>query len=108
MTLAAQLVSDLPTVFFNTDDFAVSVTYTHTGSAAQSIKAVVDYGTPEPMQGMDAFNTDAMMDIMASDVPIVTQGDVVVIGTTGTWDVISAEIIGDGLMWSCRISRRNR
>jgi hypothetical protein len=107
MTLASQIASDLDAVFFNTDDFATAVTYTHAGGSAQSIKALIDYGNPSPMEGMDALNTDAMMDIKVSDVPVVTPGDAIVIGA-GTWNVIYANLIGDGLMWQCHISRRNR
>jgi hypothetical protein len=107
MTLAAQITSDLSPIFFNTDDFAVTVSYTPSGGGAQSIKALLDYGDPAAMQGMDALNTDAIMDIMASDIPTVTAGDTVTIGSD-SWQVIYAKLIDDGLVWRCYISRRTR
>jgi hypothetical protein len=101
------MTADLSTVFFNTSDFAVAISYTASGGSAQSINALIDYGDPGPMEGMDALNTDAMMDIMASDVPVVTPGDSVGIGSE-TWNVIFARLMDDGLIWRCHISRRNR
>ena len=41
MTLAAQLVADLPTVFFNADDFGVAITYRRGGSAV-ALTAIVE------------------------------------------------------------------
>jgi hypothetical protein len=41
MTLAAQLAEDLPTVFFNADDFGVAITYRRGGSAV-SLTAIVE------------------------------------------------------------------
>lgn len=41
MTLAADILTDL-TAFFNTDEFAVSATYTPSGGAAKTIKVIWD------------------------------------------------------------------
>ena len=41
MTLAAQLAADLPTVFFNADDFGVAITYRRGGSAV-ALTAIVE------------------------------------------------------------------
>lgn len=41
MTLAADLLTDL-TVFFNSDEFAVSATYTPSGGSAKTIKVIWD------------------------------------------------------------------
>lgn len=41
MTLASQIVSDVEDVFFNTSDFAVSVTYTR-GASSVTLTAIVE------------------------------------------------------------------
>lgn len=110
MTLASQMASDLNTVFFNTGDFAMAITYTPAGGPAKSIKAIIDYGDAGSMEGMDALNTDAMMDIMADPVngiSMVLVGDKVAVGAE-SWQVMFARIIDDGPIWRCRISRINR
>ena len=52
MTFKDQMANDLDNVFFNTDEFAVEVVYTPKATGVgQSIKALVDYGLPENIQG---------------------------------------------------------
>jgi len=107
MTLASQMISDLTTVFFNTDEFAVAGTYTPPSGAAVSIEVLPDYGVGSPMEGMDTLHTSAIFDIMKSDVALVVVGGVIVIGSD-TWDVVYAELVDDGLIWRCNVSRRTR
>jgi len=112
MTLKTQIAADLNTVFFNTDDFADSVTYTPAGGTAKTIKAIIDYGVPDEsgLSGMDAMNTEAEMEIQAdatNGIAQVAVNDAVTIGTD-TWRVIYARKIDDGLIWRCRISRSTR
>ena len=109
MTLNAQITADL-SMFFNTDDFGVAVTYTPVGGAGVSRIVIITYGEGEDYQGADALNIEAIMEILAnstSGVATVGVGDSVTIGTE-TWKVIGAEKVSDGLIWSCIISRMNR
>lgn len=109
MTFKTQLTTDLA-VFFNTDEFAESVTYTPSGGTAKVINAIVTYGEGEEYKGADAYNIEATMEIQANatnGIATVGVGDSITIGTD-TWKVIDAKKISDGLMWSCIISRMNR
>jgi hypothetical protein len=97
-------------VFFNTDEFAESVTYTPSGGAGTTIKAIIDYGSGENYRGADALHTEGVMLIQANatyGVETVAVGDTVTIDTE-SWRVVDAEKIDDGLIWRCLISRINR
>lgn len=90
------------------DKFKTDVAYTPSGGQAKTVSAVITYGSqPGKGRGSDAYNTDAVMEIMVSEVPLVANGDMVVTGS-GTWDVVYAGPLDDGLIWRCEISRRNR
>lgn len=110
MTLKEQIAADLNTIFFNTGEFAETVTYTPVVGAAKVIKAVVTYGDGDGLNGADAFNVVASMEIMADAANGIAQpaaGDRVSIGATD-WVVGFAALIDDGLVWQCSISRLNR
>jgi uncharacterized alkaline shock family protein YloU len=108
MTLKAQIAADLDAIFYNTDDFAETVTYTPLDSGVGvDVKAIVDYGKGIDSQGADALNTDATMRIQVSSVDIVIPGDGVTIGNE-TWQVLDAHLIDDGLEWEVIISRITR
>ena len=57
MTLAAQIVADVPTVFFNTSDFAVAITYTR-GSNSASLVAIVSDEQAENLTDLGATRID--------------------------------------------------
>jgi hypothetical protein len=112
MTLKAQIAADLNAVYFDAAAFAETVTYTPVGGAAQTIKAIIDYGVPDEsgLAGMDAVNTDAELWLQAdatNGIASVAVNDAVTIGSE-TWRVIYARKIDDGLIWRCRISRSTR
>jgi len=112
MTLKTQIAADLNTVFFNTDDFADTVTYTPVSGTGKTIKAIIDYGVPDEsgLAGMDAVNTDAELWLQAdatNGIASVAVNDAVTIGSE-TWRVIYARKVDDGLIWRCRISRSTR
>jgi hypothetical protein len=106
MTFKAQLVTDLD-VFYNTDEFAETVTYRPSGYTAVSIPAIIDYGKGFESEGSDSLNTNATIRIRVSDIATVAPGDEVTIGA-GSWRVMDAKIISDGLEWEAVISRMNR
>jgi hypothetical protein len=104
MTFKTQLASDLASVFFNTDEFAESVTYTRDGYFPETVKAIIDYGQGEEYQGSDSYGVNATMNVMVSEIETVTNKDTVVIGTD-TWGVIGARKINDGLEWEIQINK---
>lgn len=101
MTLSDQLTTDLA-VFFNTDEFARSVTY-----AGNAIDALVVYD-----ENLDAAGSrgSAMarghLVVKVSDVPAPVYRDTVVIGSD-TWRVRRI-IYGDGQIWKLEIYRDQR
>lgn len=109
MTLKDQMAADLANIFFNPADFAETVAYTPAGGQAKSIAAVITYGDPEEsgLSGMDALNTEAMLEIMADATNGIAVGEQVAIGAE-TWRVLYGHKGEDGLTWRCRISRSTR
>ena len=99
MTFKDQLTTDL-SVFFNTDEFAQTVTYKGT-----PIAAIVDYGENPGKEG-DALITLGTLTVKASDVPSPAYRDTVVIGSN-TWRVRGV-ISGDGYIWKLSIYRGER
>lgn len=102
MTLAEQLTTDL-SVFFDTDDFATTITYNGT-----DILALVDYGLDS-----DGDNArTARIVVKASDVPAPAYRDTVVISGT-TWRVFrdpdkEVAVKGDGQVWEMSLIRDER
>ena len=103
MTIGADDLS----IFYNTDDFAVDVTYTPSGGEAKTIPAIIDYGRGDEYQGSNSYGINATMQIQASGddgIASVTNRDTVTIGTE-TWAVIGARKINDGLEWEVEINK---
>ncbi len=61
MPLADRIQTDLETVFFNTDEFAKTVDYTHKSSGVvKTIKAIVNYGAAnDGLQHGHGFESDS-------------------------------------------------
>lgn len=99
MTLAAQITSDLATVF-DTDEFAQAVTYNGT-----SINAIVDYGEDQDTNDADSI-TKATIFVKVSNVTLPVYRDTVIINSI-TWEVLNiAE--GDGYIWKLNLYRDER
>lgn len=105
MTLKTQMQADLASVFYNTDDFAETVTYTPAGGAGISVVAIIDYGRDDE-DGADDLGQNAKIRIMVSSVATVTAGDTITIGAN-TWEVHYARLSEDGLEWIADISKRS-
>lgn len=102
MTLKSQLSSDLP-VFFNTDDFAETVTYN-----SVDIPAIVDYGVEK--SGENARTAHII--IKQSDVANPAYRDTVVIDSA-TWRVFrdpnkEVAVKGEGNVWELSLVRDER
>jgi hypothetical protein len=94
------LEDDLDDVFYNTDEFAETVTY-----AGKSIAARLFYGTGDEHKGYDDFDVRAVIKFKKKDVAAVLTGDTILIGTQN-WEVIGATLSKDGLEWEAMINRR--
>ncbi len=100
MTLKSQILSDLP-VFFNTDDFAETITYN-----GVSIKAIVDYGEYYGDETGRRNAARANITVRHSDVSTPAYDDSVIIDGT-TWRVFNIEE-GDGYTWSLNLISSER
>ena len=78
MTLAADILTDLAS-FFNTDEFAVSATYTPAGGVATTIKVIWDKMDGAAL-GMDGTRITCLA--KTSDVSAAKPKDTIVIGGT--------------------------
>lgn len=78
MTLKTDMASDLTNVFFNTDEFAVSATYTPSGGAAKTINVlfVKEYFAELGAEGYRYAIEAITSDVAAAkvDEPIVIEG----------------------------------
>jgi nitrogen regulatory protein PII len=102
MTLRAIIAADLDDVFFDVDEFAESITYNGT-----TIMAIVEYGK---QRAKDAIVFDAEILVKASDVPIPTYRDTVVIDGV-TFKVLQdaeSQPSGDGFTWRIPVMRNER
>jgi len=75
MTLKTQIASDL-SIFFDTDEFAETISYTPMDDAARNITAIVDRTSPgqEPyIRGHDTATCE--ITVKASDMPTPQLGD---------------------------------
>lgn len=95
-TLVDIIQSDLDDVFFDTDEFAQSVTYNGT-----SIDALVEYGVDLTQSFNDGWQKSGAslvtIEVKASDVPSPAYQDAVIIGAT-TYAVSNVKS-GDGYTW---------
>ena len=83
MTLKADILTDLDDVFYDTDEFAETVSYTPSGGDAVSLTILRDEQDPSIMA--DAPPGDEMIiRVKASDVSSPQRGDVFLIDTE-TW-----------------------
>ena len=81
MSFKDQLISDL-SIFFNTDEFAETVSYTPKGDIARDITGVVERGNPfqEPyVRGEETATCEIM--VQASEVSNPQHGDIFTIPT---------------------------
>ena len=106
MTLATQMTTDLA-AFFNTSDFAESVTYTAKGGAGTTIKVILaeEDGT---LQGATAPGDNMVVWAKYSDISNPQRGDTFTINSA-TWYAV--EILGGGRgesVWRIRVSRSLR
>ena len=88
MTLAAQLAADLPTVFFNADDFGVAITYRRGGSAV-SLTAIVETDITEMLTttgvtqvATRSYQVIASQLILGASVVLPLPGDTITEGAT--------------------------
>lgn len=102
MAFSDALTNDLAT-FYNTDEFAVTVTYDGT-----SITADVMYGDSgkDRDYNKDFSVTKAVLRVKQSDVTNPAYRDTVIIGSN-TW-YVQREIQGDGYDWVIGIERAER
>lgn len=101
MTFSTQLTTDL-SVFFNTDEFAQSVTY-----AGSAIDALVLFGENLDAAGSrESAQANGHLVVKVSDVAAPAYRDAVVIGSV-TWRVRRI-IYGDGQVWKLEIYRDQR
>ena len=71
-------------IFFNTDDFASSATYTVQGGSAATIKGIYDNGYNEVDLGgtVAVSSTDPQFTCRTDDVGSASEGDAIVINST--------------------------
>jgi hypothetical protein len=102
MAFSDMITTDLD-VFFNTSEFAQSVTY-----AGATITAIVDYGKTFSHAG--SVVNGAMLTVKVSDVAAPDYYDAITINGV-SWKVFqeeSTEIKGDGHVWEIPIYRNER
>ena len=86
MTLKTQLTSDI-SAFFNTDEFAESITYTAKGKSGASIDAIVirDASLQEPyVRGSETATCEIIVKI--SDVATPQHGDTFTLNDSEIWE----------------------
>lgn len=86
MTLKSQLTDDLST-FFNTDEFAETVSYTPIGGLATDITAIPERGNPfqEPyVRGEETATCE--ITVMRSEVSNPQYGDIFTFASSEVWE----------------------
>ncbi|MFA5387209.1 MAG: hypothetical protein WC322_02325 [Candidatus Paceibacterota bacterium] len=86
MTLKADMLTDLDDVFFDTDEFAYSATYTPSGGEAATITYIEEETDPAIMEDIPPGDAKIII-IKASDVSSPERGDTVTIGSD-TWYLV--------------------
>jgi len=107
MSLKTDMLADLDDVFFNTNEFAETVTYTPYGGTAGSIAAIPEDIDPSIMDVPPAGDS-MLLTVKVSDVPNPLRGDTFLIGTE-TWHLVKN--LGGGAyarIWSLVISRSGK
>ena len=102
MTLKEQITADM-TVFFDTDEFAQTITYNGT-----DIPALVEYGEDLDMEGgaTGSLLARAIITLRVADVPAPAYRDEVVIGSMA-WRVLTVDG-GDDYTWRLNLFRDER
>lgn len=104
-TLKTQMTNDL-SIFFDTDDFADTVTYN-----GVSIPAIVDYGKRQDGRENDGQDRQTVMATIAVKVASVASPayrDTVVIGSSTYRVMKPLPLRGDGYIWVLAIERDER
>ncbi len=83
MSFKTQMVSDL-SVFFETDEFAESVTYTPYSGSAQTIDAIVQYGPDEAEKASMVYDI-VKVRVKASDVSQPVYMDKITLSNGENW-----------------------
>lgn len=99
-------IADLAAMF---DDSAWPITYTAPGEDAQETRAVLEHGKGEEFEGADRYNVSAICWLERKGdygIETVAHGAEIAV-STATWEIIDAEIVGDGFLWRCVINRIN-
>ena len=78
MTLATDIASDLSEVFYDTDEFAMSATYTPSGGSAAAVSVIKEEANPAIMDPPPPGDT-LIIRAMASEVADPARGDTFVI-----------------------------
>lgn len=85
------------TVFFDTDEFAVSATYTPAGGAAATVNGIFDNGYDEPALGLAGIAARGpAFTCRAADVAANPEGDALVVNGTA-YTIAVAEPDGTGV-----------
>lgn len=79
MTLKAQMLVDVESVFFNTDEFAADATYTPRDGDAVLITIMKESSDQTIMVGYNPASDSMVINVMASEVPTPQRGDVFVV-----------------------------
>lgn len=106
MTLKADMTTDL-TTFFNTDEFAESVTYTATGGTAKTITVILDKENPT-IQATTPPGDRMIILAKYADITAPRKGDTFTINSE-TWYVVGEPEGGraEGI-WHIEVSRSAR
>lgn len=98
------ITDDLDDVFFNTDEFAQTITYN-----GESVSAIVQYG-PRRRSADQIVSCDAWITVKTADVSSPAYRDTIVIGSN-TYKVLiddQTQPEGDGYIWVIDLKRDER
>jgi hypothetical protein len=105
MTFADQIAADLTAVFFNTDEFAETITF-----KGVTIPAIVT--RQKKINNVGTYKITAWIEVKVSDVPAPKYRDVVVIGADTFYvyqdDDVTPEKDDSGLTWIIPLIRDER
>lgn len=107
MTLKTDMAADLTNVFFNTDEFAESISYTPKGGAAATIKVILS-DEDATIQSPTAPGDHMVVVAQYTDIATPQRGDTFTINSI-TWYFVEIVLGGraEGL-WHIRVSRSAR
>lgn len=105
MSFKDDLADDLENVFYNTDEFAESVSYTAYGYWPKTIIAIITQGDGDEYQGSNSYAVNAMMLCTVADLATVTNKDTVALADGTAWGVVGARKVNDGLEWEIQLNK---